>query len=271
MSPPALLTARGLAWRVGARTVLGPLDLDLARGECLALVGPNGAGKTTLLRLLAGVLPPTAGEVRYQDRPYASLSRRELARRVAYVPQVRPARVPFTVEELVLQGRFPHLSAFQLAPRPQDYRAVRESLELAGVAPLSGRRLDELSGGERQAAYIAAALAQEAEILLLDEPTTHLDPRHQRDVAAILLALRRRGDQTVVFATHDLNFASRLADRVAALQEGRLLASGTPAELLAPPLLTRLFAAPFTVVASGERPLTLLAFDEAGAPAEDVG
>lgn len=259
-----MLAARGLSWRAGGRTVLGPLDLDLAHGECLGLVGPNGAGKTTLLRLLAGVLPPSAGEVRYLGRPYSALSRRELARRVAYVPQVRPARVPFTVEELVLQGRFPYLSALQLSMRPEDFRAAREALELAGVAHLAGRRLDELSGGERQAAYIAAALAQEADILLLDEPTTHLDPRHQRDVAAILLALKRRGDKTVAFATHDLNFASRLADRVAALSEGRLLASGTPAELLAPPLLARLFAAPFTVVAGGERPLTLLAFDEPG-------
>ncbi len=263
-----MLAARGLSWRAGGRTVLGPLDLELAHGECFALVGPNGAGKTTLLRLLAGVLAPASGEVRYDGRPYSALSRRELARRVAYVPQVRPARVPFTVEELVLQGRFPYLSTFQLSPREADFRAVREALGLAGVEHLAGRRLDELSGGERQAAYIAAALAQEGETLLLDEPTTHLDPRHQRDVASILIALKARGDKTVVFATHDLNFASRLADRVAALQEGRLLACGRPAELLAPELLAELFAAPFTVVAPGERPLTLLAFDgEGGAEA----
>src|SRR6185312_9297689 len=164
-----LLTARALEWRAGERTILGPLDLDVRRGECLAVVGSNGAGKTTLLRLLTGLLRPSAGELRYGDRPFAALSRRELARRIAYVPQIRPSRVPLKVEEVVLLGRYPHLSRLQIAPRAVDFAAVEEALAVVGIAGLKGRAVDELSGGERQAVYIAAALAQQSELLVLDD------------------------------------------------------------------------------------------------------
>jgi iron complex transport system ATP-binding protein len=255
--PAPLLAARGLGWRAGGRRILGPLDLDVARGESLVVVGPNGAGKTTLLRLLAGLLAPSDGEVRLAGRPLAGHGRKELARRIAYVPQLRPVRVPLTVEAVVLLGRYPYLRPFQLAPAARDLEAVAEALRLVEIEPLRQRPVEELSGGERQAVYIAAALAQEAEILVLDEPTTHLDPRHEREIAALLPRLREAG-RTVVTATHDLNFASLTASRIAALKEGRILASGRPAELLEPGLLAELFEAPFEVVRAGERPVTLL-------------
>jgi iron complex transport system ATP-binding protein len=258
MPAETLLEARGLAWRAGGRTILGPLDLEVHGGECLAVVGPNGAGKTTLLRLLTGLLSPSAGELSFAGRPYGTLSRRELARRVAYVPQVRPQRVPFTVGELVLQGRYPHLSARRLAPAADDFAAAERALTIVGIEGLRNRPLDELSGGERQAAYIAAALAQAAPVLVLDEPTTHLDPRHQREVAALLAKLGREEGATVVLASHDLQLASRVADRVAALSQGRLLACDAPGRLLTPGLLADLFAAPFEVVHGGERPVPLL-------------
>jgi iron complex transport system ATP-binding protein len=258
MSPGVLLAARDLEWRAGERSVLGPLDLDVVRGECLALVGPNGAGKTTLLRLITGLLRPSRGELSWQGRSFSTLSRRELARRIAYVPQIRPARVPLKVEEVVLLGRYPHLSPLQIAPRAQDFAAVEEALGVVGIAHLRGRAVDELSGGERQAVYVAAALAQESELLVLDEPTLHLDARHQHDLASLLLRLTAGEDRTVVLATHDLNLASLLGDRLLALAEGKTLACGPPGEILRPDLLADLFQARFEIVRNGERPVTVL-------------
>ncbi len=263
-SSPPLITARAIEWRAGGRTILGPLDIEVGAEECLMVIGPNGAGKTTLLRLLTGLLAPSGGDLAWRGGPYGQLSRRQLARRIAYVPQVRPARVPLTVEEVVLSGRYPHLSARRIAPAARDWRAVHRALSRVEIESLADRPLDELSGGERQAVYIAAALAQEPRLLVLDEPTTHLDPRHQRDIARLLRKLHAGGEQAVVVATHDLNFASRLADRVLALHEGQAIACGPPAELLSPSHLDRLFAAPFELLRGGERPLHLLQIDGHG-------
>jgi iron complex transport system ATP-binding protein len=243
---------------VGQRAILSPLDLGIQRGECLAVVGPNGAGKTTLLRIVAGLLAPTSGSLEYEGLSYASLSRRALARRIAYVPQIRPARIPLSVGEVVLLGRYPHLSRLQLAPRGADYAAVDEALRWVGLEELRERPVDELSGGERQAVFIAAALAQDAELLVLDEPTLHLDARHQRELANLLLRLRSTGRPTVLLATHDLNLASLLGDRILALSGGSSLALGPPATVLAPGQLERVFRAPFEVVRAGERPVTML-------------
>ncbi len=257
MSAPAL-TARGLSWELRGGVRLGPVDLDVERGECFVLVGPNGAGKTTLLRTLVGIIKPSTGSVAWEGRPLAALSRRELARLLAYVPQIRPARVPLTAEEVVTLGRYPYLAPLQWAPGPADRAAVDHALELVEIEALRSRRVDELSGGERQAVWIAAALAQEAPVLVLDEPTTHLDPRHQRDVATLLRRLRNEGSRTVIAATHDLNLASQLADRLLALAGGRALACGPPDAILRPELLAQLFAAPFEIVRGGARPVTLL-------------
>ena len=234
------------------------IDLRLGVGECVVVVGPNGAGKTTLLRVVAGLLEPSRGELFWEEIPYADLGRKELARRIAYVPQSRPLQVPLRVEQLVLLGRYPYLSPFRWAPSRKDFAAVARAMDLAGVADLRQRWLEELSGGERQSAYIAAALAQEAEVLILDEPTTHLDPRHQRQIAALVLKLNRDQGLGVVLATHDLNFASLLAHRVVALRQGRVVGEGPPGDLLQPEKLAEVFDAPFSVVRGGDRPVTLL-------------
>ncbi|HMB52125.1 MAG TPA: ABC transporter ATP-binding protein [Thermoanaerobaculia bacterium] len=259
-----LVAARGVAWEAGGRCVVGPLDLEVTAGECLVIVGPNGAGKTSLIRLLTGLLEPSAGGLAWRGTAYGEHSRRDLARRIAYVPQIRPARVPLTVEEVVLLGRHPHLGRFQLAPRPEDHEAVAEALDRVGIGALRQRPVDELSGGERQSVYIAAAFAQQAELLVLDEPTTHLDPRHQGEVASLLARLARGGDRTVVAASHDLTFAALVADRLVALAEGRIVADGTPAEILRPEVLESLFGSRFELVGSAERPVPVLVLDGEG-------
>ncbi|MDX1502703.1 MAG: ABC transporter ATP-binding protein [Thermoanaerobaculia bacterium] len=259
MSAP-LARAEGVTAHLPGGFRLGPLDLAVERGECLAVVGPNGAGKTTLLRLLAGLLAPGRGRMLWQEEPYAAASRRQLARRIAYVPQVRPARIPLTVRQLVLQGRFPHLPRFG-SPTAEDYREVAAALATVGIAALADRPVDALSGGERQAVFIAAALAQEAPLLVLDEPTTHLDPGHQRDAAALVRRLSQTAGRTVVTATHDLNFASLVATRILALRDGRALTCDVPRRLLTAEMLGELFDAPFAVVRGGERPITVLELD----------
>ena len=261
MRDETLLRGHEISWSVEGREILGRLDFELAEGECVAVVGPNGAGKTTLLRLLAGLLAPSTGELSWRGIRYGEMGRRDLARRIAYVPQIRPARIPLTVEQMVLLGRYPHLSAFQMAPSARDIGRVDELLVETGLDGLRHRDLDGLSGGERQSVFIAAALAQEAEALFLDEPTTHLDPRHQLDVAELLLDLRRSGSHTIVLTTHDLNLAARLADRVLALRAGSVVANGVARELITPEAMGAVFGAGFDAVGEPERPRLLLRLD----------
>ena len=258
MTEGPLLEARGVEWVVGEHRILGGVDIEVARGECLVIVGPNGAGKTSLLRLIAGLQKPTAGEVLLEGTSLAALARRKIARRVAYVPQLRPNRIPLTVEQMVLLGRYPHWRRQKIAPTAGDFAVVREALDRVGLGTLAGRRMDRLSGGEQQGVFLAACLAQQAETLVLDEPTTHLDPRHQRDVAALILDLSRETARTIVCATHDLNFASLIADRIVGLREGLIAVSGSPAEMLDPLALQRLFDARFETISGGERPMTVL-------------
>lgn len=258
MSAELLVEAVAAGRDFSGRRVLGPVDLTVAPGETVAIVGPNGAGKTTLVRLLTGLLPPSCGTVRWGGASAAELGHRELARRIAYVPQVRPTTVPLTVEQLVLLGRHPHLGRWQLAPSAEDRAVVERALDLAGLTPLAKRRLESLSGGERQTVYIAAALAQEAPLLVLDEPTTHLDPAHQKQVADLILRLRAEAGRTVVTATHDLPLAAHVAERVVALKSGRLAAAGPPRQVFTREVLEDLFDAPFDVVRGGDRPMVLM-------------
>ena len=272
MSGEALVEATAAERQFAGRRVLGPIDLAVAAGETVAVVGPNGAGKTTLVRLLTGLLAPTRGAVRWQGSTLDHIGRRELARRIAYVPQVRPASVPLTVEQLVLLGRHPYLGRWRFAPSADDRAVVRRALALAGLEPLAGRRLDTLSGGERQTVYIAAGLAQEAPLLVLDEPTTHLDPAHQKQVADLVRRLTAEAGRTVVIATHDLPLAAHVAGRVVALKRGRVVAQGPPRAVFTRQVLGDLFAAPFDVVRGGERPVVLMDYaGEAPAPAGDGG
>lgn len=218
-----MLEAKNLSAGYPGRAVLAGVSLAARPGRVLALLGPNGCGKSTLLRTMVGLLPPLGGEVLLDGR--RDYSPRQAARRVAYLPQSRTAP-SITVRRLVLHGRFPYLSYPRRYGR-EDYAAVDRALAAADALDLADRPLPELSGGQRQKAYLAMALAQETEAILMDEPTTFLDIRHQLEVLALVRRLAEEG-RGVVLALHDLCLALTAADDVAVLGEGRLLALGGP-------------------------------------------
>jgi len=207
------------------------ITLAVNRGDVLGILGPNGSGKTTLLRLLAGFLTPASGSVTIGGQPLAAIPRRALARRVAVVPQETHLAFDYSVLEIALMGRYPHLGAFELEG-PADIASAQEALAATGTAHLASRSFSTLSGGEKQRVVIASALAQEADILLLDEPTASLDLAYQLDVATLLASLNRSRGLTMVVATHDLNFAASLCRTLLLVREGRVLATGPTPDVL---------------------------------------
>lgn len=215
----------------GGRTVLDGVDLAIASGERVAFVGPNGAGKSTLLRAVTGLVAPSRGEVRIDGAPVASLDRAALARRVAVVPQL--AMLPFSarVEEVVALGRLPHEDPIR-GPRPADRAAVAAAIDRVGLGRLIGRDARELSLGERQLVLVALAIAQAAPVIVLDEPTVHLDIRHQVDVMELLVDLNLRDGTTVIAVLHDLHLAARYFPRIALVANGSLAADGPPDDVL---------------------------------------
>jgi iron complex transport system ATP-binding protein len=238
----ARLVADGVAFGYGARPVLRDVSLALAPGELVGVIGPNGGGKTTLVRLLAGVLAPQAGTVRLDDRPLAAWRRRDVARRIAVVPQDPTFAFPFTALETVLMGRGPHLPALAF-PRAADLACARTAMARLDVGGLEARPLDRLSGGERQRVFLARALAQEPAVLLLDEPTTHLDLRHQAGIYDVVVELCRTQGVASLTVLHDLNLAAMYCDRVLLLADGGIAGDGPPAAVLERARLARAYRA----------------------------
>lgn len=232
------------------RPVVRDVSLTIRTGERVALVGPNGAGKSTLLRLITGILHPTAGEVRLGGVSVATISRDAIARRIAVVPQV--AQLPFSarVEEVVALGRLPHEDPLR-GPRPADHAAVGAAIERVGLGPLVGRDARELSLGERQLILVAVAVAQGAPIVVLDEPTVHLDIRHQIDVLDLLVDLNQRDNATIVAVLHDLHLAARWFPRIVLLADGRIAADGPPRVALAPDRIRDVFRVDPLLVGAG--------------------
>jgi len=246
MATPLLSTVN-LSFSYGGPAVLHDLGLTVDRGELVGLVGPNGSGKSTLLRLVAGLERTTAGDVRLDGGPLSALSRREIARRVAYVPQDFDLAFTFTVREVVLTGRHAHMGWLALESR-EDLAVADAAMDAVGIAHLADRGFHALSGGERQRVVIAAALAQEPDLLVLDEPTSSLD-LHFQD--GLMRALRRRvgeANTAVVMAVHDLNLALAWCPRVWVLKEGRVMADGPPEDVLSSERLEEVYGTGARVV-----------------------
>jgi iron complex transport system ATP-binding protein len=237
---------RGVSVDLDGRPVLRGLDLVVPGGARLGLIGPNGSGKTTLLRTVAGLVPHR-GELRIGDAPPGSLSRRELARRIALVPQNPAVPAGITVADYVLLGRTPYISYLGTESR-RDLAIVAQVLDQLDLAAFAARRLDSLSGGERQRAVLARALAQQAPVLLLDEPTTGLDVGHQQQVLELVEAVGAGLDLTVVSAMHDLTLAGQFADQLVLLDGGRVAAAGPVREVLTEQVIGRHYHASVRVL-----------------------
>ena len=238
MSPILRMAGVDAAYR--RAIVLHGVDLAVEPGERLALIGPNGAGKSTLLRVAGGVIAPTRGEIELDGRPMAGLDRMAIARRLAFVPQEPSMPFAATVEEIVGLGRLPHEDPFRGA-RPADKAAIAAAIERVGVGHLLGRDARELSLGERQLVLIALAVAQEAPILVLDEPTVHLDLRHQVSTMELLVDLNERDGTTIVAVLHDLRLAAHFFPRLVLLDGGAIVGDGPPAQVLAPDRVREVF------------------------------
>lgn len=232
---------RDLEFRYDAKSVLKDIDLEAAEGEVLALVGPNGSGKTTLLKNISGVLKPPKGAIYLDFKKLTELSPKEIARQLAAVEQEVHVGFDFTVREVVELGRLPHLKRLQTF-RAQDQQAIEEAMRATEVQSFAERSIFSLSSGERQRVWLAMALAQEPKVLLLDEPTAHLDINYQIGIMGIIKSLAQKG-LTVLLAIHDLNLAAVYADRIAVLHKGRIVALGEPRNVLTEELIERVFKA----------------------------
>jgi len=241
-----LLRAADLFFAYAGRSpVLRGVSMEVPDGGFVGILGPNGSGKTTLLRALAGVIRPARGSVRLDGQDFTSIPRQTLARRMAVVPQETHLAFDYTVLEVVMMGRYPHLGTFEIEG-PEDFGIAREALAATGTADLEDRPFDSLSGGEKQRVIVAAALAQitAAEgngILLLDEPTVALDLAYQLEIRSILLQLNQQRRVTVVVSTHDLNLAAGLCRHLILLDRGRVLAAGPAEDMLKPALIQQLY------------------------------
>jgi iron complex transport system ATP-binding protein len=243
-----VLESRRVSVRLGGRGVLAGADLALLPGEMVAIVGPNGAGKTTWLRALAGIAPLDGGEILVAGASLSSLSRRALARQLAFLPQETWTEFGITVADAVAMGRFAHLGALR-PPGEADRRAVHTAMQRADVLELATRPLTQLSAGERRRVHLARAIAQEASILVLDEPTTALDVGHACQVMDLLAGLAR-GGAAVVLSLHDLVLATRGPTRTLLLDDGRVTAEGAPVEVLTSPAAQRAFGMPLIAIDS---------------------
>ncbi len=228
-----------VSFSYGRESLFDSFSLAVAEGEFFGIVGPNGAGKSTLLRLAAGLLRPTAGVARLFGQDAARMSRRQAARLAAFVPQESYFAFDYTVEDVVLMARHPYLGRFE-QPSRSDRAKARGWLEFVGLAERASAGINQLSGGEKQRVVLARALAQESPLLLLDEPSTHLDLGHLQSVCARLVALNRAG-KTLVMVSHDLNLASGLCSRLLLLDRGKQAALGAPAQVVTESLIRQVY------------------------------
>jgi iron complex transport system ATP-binding protein len=248
--PPLLAEDLCVRYRRGAEPVLDGQSIALPAGKIMALVGPNGSGKSTLLKSLARQLKPDRGQVLLDGRDVHTMPLRQLARRLGILFQEHPTPGGLSVEHLAEHGRYPHRGMFEPLSQ-RDRAAIDHAFELSGIEHLRHRRLDQLSGGQKQLAWITMILAQEPAVLLLDEPTTFLDMRHQLEVMRIVERLRDEKGLTIALVLHDLNQAARHCDRLVAMRNGAVVAAGPPWEVLSKPLLRDVFGVEAEILRDG--------------------
>lgn len=239
-----ILEIDSVSFVLDARPILDGVSFSVLRGEFLCIIGPNGAGKSTLLKCVGGLHKNYTGNVLLDGVPLAEMKRRDIARRIAWVHQTGTDSLPFTVREFALMSRYPWQTSVG-CDTGTDRDAVNSALETAGVSHIAGRELMSLSGGERQKALIAAALAQGTDILFLDEPTSFLDYRHQAETVSLIERINRDEKKTVLMVTHDINLALHGADRIVAVKDGRVAVSGSRTELSDKNLLSDIFGTEF--------------------------
>ncbi|WP_308188273.1 ABC transporter ATP-binding protein [Nocardioides sp. R-C-SC26] len=242
MSTPSVsrLRAERVTVGYGEKPVVSDLSLAIRDGAVTTIIGPNGCGKSTMLRTMARLLKPTEGQVMLDDEPITSVATRDIARRLALLPQTPVAPEGLRVRDLVARGRHPHQRWFSQWSQ-DDEGVVAAALAMTDTTDLADRALDQLSGGQRQRAWIAMTLAQDTDLMLLDEPTTYLDLAHQVEVLDLVSRLNRERSRTIVMVLHDLNLAARYSDVVVVMKAGQIVAQGDPAEVFTEPLLAEVF------------------------------
>lgn len=243
------IIVRNVSLRYGKSFVLENISFPVEQGSFLVIIGPNGAGKTSLIKLLAGIEKSPTGSITVLDRLISQYSRKQLARHLALVGQQVPTGFPFSVAQTVLMGRSPYLDLLGFEKK-RDFELASQAMEFVDVLHLADRRLDQLSGGERQRVMIARAICQQPQIILLDEPTTALDPAHQLRIMDLMERFRQEQGTTVIMISHDLNLAAMYGDQLLLLKKGKILASGKPSEVLQSAILQQGYGCRFEILPS---------------------
>ncbi|AOH53829.1 ABC transporter [Peribacillus muralis] len=235
-----VINTQSLSLGYGDKLIINDMDLEIPKGEITVFIGANGCGKSTLLRSVARLLKPQGGSIALEGKEISSMSSKEVARKMAILPQSPTAPEGLTVYQLVKQGRYPYQSWLKQWSA-EDEEQVQKAIEATNLSELKDRAVDELSGGQRQRAWIAMTLAQDTDIILLDEPTTYLDMTHQIEILDLLYDLNELENRTIVMVLHDLNLACRYADNLVAVKDGSIHAEGRPEEIITPGLVREVF------------------------------
>lgn len=248
MSLP-IISASGIVSGYGGRAVLHDISLEICAGDFFGVIGPNGSGKSTLLKTLTGVLKPMRGQVRLYGKDIGELSPREIARKVAAIPQEVSILFPFTSREIVAMGRHPHIGRFR-RESPADLEVIERSMRDTDTSLFGDRYIDELSGGERQRVIIARALCQEPEVLFLDEPTSHLDINHQVEIFELLTELNAKRNLAVVVISHDLNICAEYCPELLIIKDGRICRRGEPKNILTEEIVREVYGAEVSILSN---------------------